>query len=233
MARQYVFPYDAEDIKAHKFFKGLPWERLHTMTPPFTPKLQADDDTRYFDEEDGMSDTWESMQTASLQTNLDGCGNDGQMTPDYPERTTVHNENRLVVDNLRDPIADSINDALDALDASVQVRALEWIATPYDASRLKLIDAEIDQLLATGLPAPEAEALRCFVRRYGKREKKRPRDRLLRDKHTKKLSMELRMRHTFMGYTWRRSTHLPVQTKCDRNVESSIALMRSSHRGHF
>ena len=55
-AGRYVFPYDAEDIKAHKWFRGLPWDRLHTLAPPFQPRLRGDDDTQYFEEEDTISD---------------------------------------------------------------------------------------------------------------------------------------------------------------------------------
>jgi protein-serine/threonine kinase len=36
-AGRYVFPNDAEDIKCHKWFQGIDWDRLHTMTPPFVP----------------------------------------------------------------------------------------------------------------------------------------------------------------------------------------------------
>ncbi|KAK3986679.1 kinase-like domain-containing protein [Cladorrhinum sp. PSN332] len=49
-AGRYVFPYDAEDIKGHKWFRSIPWERLHQMTPPHVPRLQSCDDTAYFDD---------------------------------------------------------------------------------------------------------------------------------------------------------------------------------------
>ncbi|KAK3309570.1 uncharacterized protein B0T15DRAFT_497829 [Chaetomium strumarium] len=47
-AGRYVFPYDAEDIKAHKWFRNIPWERLHELNPPLVPKLCSVDDTHYF-----------------------------------------------------------------------------------------------------------------------------------------------------------------------------------------
>src|SRR5690349_6344872 len=35
LAGHYVFPYDAEDIKAHKWFRDVPFDRLHQLPVPF------------------------------------------------------------------------------------------------------------------------------------------------------------------------------------------------------
>ncbi|AEO53193.1 hypothetical protein MYCTH_61755, partial [Thermothelomyces thermophilus ATCC 42464] len=50
LAGRYVFPYDAEDIKAHKWFRHIPWERLHELEPPLVPQLRSVDDTHYFED---------------------------------------------------------------------------------------------------------------------------------------------------------------------------------------
>ncbi|CAK7202789.1 hypothetical protein SEUCBS139899_005516 [Sporothrix eucalyptigena] len=214
MARQYVFPYDAEDIKAHKFFKGLPWDRLHQMPPPFVPKIRSDDDTQYFD--DGI------VSEDEESTDVSGEGDD----KDNMEACTA------IQDSPKEN-ADSIDEALGPFDVTVQMKALGWIATPYDSSRLKVIEAEIGQLIATGLSTSDGEALLRFVEKFGKREKKRPRDRLLRDRKTKRISMELRKRNAFLGYTWRRMSPYAAMPKYNRGVEASLAVMRSSHRGFF
>jgi hypothetical protein len=60
-AGRYVFPYDAEDIKAHKWFRHIPWERLHELEPPLVPKLRSVDDTHYFDDGGSVSDGSESV----------------------------------------------------------------------------------------------------------------------------------------------------------------------------
>lgn len=39
-----------EDFKAHPFFKGIDWDNLHRMTPPFIPELKGPTDTRYFED---------------------------------------------------------------------------------------------------------------------------------------------------------------------------------------
>ena len=39
----------ADEIKKHPFFKGLDWNNIRKMTPPFIPKLKNEYDTSYFD----------------------------------------------------------------------------------------------------------------------------------------------------------------------------------------
>jgi protein-serine/threonine kinase len=46
--------------------------------------------------------------------------------------------------------------------------------------------------------------LRGFIRAYGRKEKKRPRDRLLRDKEVAKSVFEERKKGAFLGYSYRR-----------------------------
>ena len=66
---RYVFPYDAEDIKAHKWFKGIPWEHLHELQPPFVPQIRSIDDTQYFEEEEPISD-WSDSESESTESNV-------------------------------------------------------------------------------------------------------------------------------------------------------------------
>ncbi|KAM0329934.1 hypothetical protein ACHAQA_004101 [Verticillium albo-atrum] len=62
--RQYVFAEDdAIDIKNHRWFQLLDWNNLHRMTPGFVPHLNASDDTRYFDEDDPISDWSETVES--------------------------------------------------------------------------------------------------------------------------------------------------------------------------
>ncbi|CAK7219619.1 hypothetical protein SCUCBS95973_003876 [Sporothrix curviconia] len=229
MARQYVFPFDAEDIKAHKFFKGLPWERLHQMPPPFVPKIRSDDDTQYFDDGDMFDDDDESTEIPTPRCSKEGDGKD----KNREAAAGGYVDNPPAAMNNKHDEEDSIDEALEAFDVVVQMKALGWVATPYDSSRLKAIEAEIGQLIAHGLSTSDGEALLRFVERYGKREKKRPRDRLLRDRETKKVSMELRKRNAFLGYTWRRMGPYKAVLRHNGGVEASLAVMRSSHRGCF
>ena len=67
--RSYVYPNDAGPIKAHPFFRGIPWEDIHRIRPPMVPKVTNWEDTRYFDDWksvigglDDLSDTSNTQQ---------------------------------------------------------------------------------------------------------------------------------------------------------------------------
>ena len=167
-AGRYVYPNDAEDVKAHKWFKDIPWDRLHLMTPPFVPNIKSMDDTHYFDEEDPISDVSESVQN---------------MTP---------------------TIADIAN-ALKPFNREIQILATSFIERPHDTVRLRKMEREIDGFV---MSEEQKEYLKQFVKLYGKKEKKRPRDKLLRDNETAPKVLQLRKEGAFLGYTYKRIRNL-------------------------
>ena len=131
----YVYPDDATDIKAHPFFHGLSWDRLHLSRPPFVPDVKSREDTKYFDEED--------------------------------------------------PISDVVNDS------------------SYDASQQKLAAANADHATQVDGPLWQGVDAETNPRKAGK-EKKRPRDRVLRDKVVGRQVLELRKKGAFLGYAYHR-----------------------------
>ncbi|KAH6709397.1 kinase-like protein [Leptodontidium sp. MPI-SDFR-AT-0119] len=163
-AGRYVFPNDAEEIKAHKWFRDIQWDRLHMMVPPFVPNIKSVDDTHYFDEEDPISDFSESISGPP-------------------------------------PTANEISDALKPFNREIQVLAKGFVERPHDSVKLRKAEREID---AFAMCDEQKEYLKAFVKHYGRKEKKRPRDRLLRDKDTAPKVLELRKRGAFLGYTYRR-----------------------------
>ncbi|KAL4869519.1 hypothetical protein BDV12DRAFT_196359 [Aspergillus spectabilis] len=52
----FVYPNDAADIKSHPFFRGINWDEIHRMSPPFIPKVRGWEDTRYFEDGEYPSD---------------------------------------------------------------------------------------------------------------------------------------------------------------------------------
>lgn len=164
---RYVFPDDAEDIKAHRWFKNIPWDRLSTLTPPFIPHISSAEDTHYFDESEPIEDWSESS----------------------PSNPGISPE--------------EVKNVLCDFRSSVQHKAIELIATPYDSARLRKIDEDINSN-AHKLAPEEMEVLKHFVRLYGRKDRKRPRDLLLRDKDTREIVMDIRKKTAFIGYTWRR-----------------------------
>ena len=131
----YVYPDDATDIKAHPFFHGLSWDRLHLSRPPFVPDVKSREDTKYFDEEDPISDVEDESSFSVSQRKSTGI----------------------------------------AVEHTTQVDGPLW----------------------------QGEVVEAKPRKAGK-EKKRPRDRVLRDKVVGRQVLELRKQGAFLGYAYRR-----------------------------
>ena len=138
----YVYPDDATDIKAHPFFHGLSWDRLHLSRPPFVPDVKSREDTKYFDEEEPISDVDDASSASGGQ----------------------------------------------------DVRRSEETAAADQATQ---VDGAFGQQEEAG---PRGKG-----KKGGKgKEKKRPRDRVLRDKVVGRQVLELRKKGAFIGYTYRR-----------------------------
>lgn len=163
---RFVFADDAEDIKAHRWFKNFPWDRIRNISPPFVPHIRSMEDTHYFDESEPLDDVTDSSISRA------------EVRPD------------------------EVRAILGDFGPSVQNFALDLISVPYDSARLRSADHRIDS--SVKLTPNERKVLKHFVRMYGRKERKRPRDILLRDDETKDVVMETRKKTAFVGYTWRR-----------------------------
>ena len=161
---RYVYAHDAEDIKCHKFFRGIDWQHLHLMNPPFVPNIRSTEDTHYFDEEDPISDFSESTLGPS-------------------------------------PTIENIADALKPFKPSIQLLAAEFIEKPHNSITFRRFEKQIQNL---DISDEQKTYLKEFGRLYGPKERKRPRDKLLRDLETAPRVLELRKRGAFLGYTYRR-----------------------------
>ena len=157
----YVYPDDAADIKGHHFFRRISWDRLHLTRPPFVPDVSGVDDTKYFDEEEPISD----VDDAASQSRTLGAS-DGDLSSTGPGTAYA-----TQVDGPQVPHEAYVNPTEGA-----------------QANAKKVMD--------------RADAARL-------RERKRPRDKVLRDKDVGRKALELRKKGAFLGYTYRRP-HLPI-----------------------
>ena len=99
------------------------------------------------------------------------------------------------------PTVEDIAEALRPFNREIQILATGFIERPHDSVKLRKMEKEIDAFV---MCEEQKEYLKSFVRHYGKKEKKRPRDRLLRDKEIAPKVLELRKKGAFLGYTYRR-----------------------------
>ena len=166
----YVYPDDAADIKTHPFFQGICWERLHLSRPPFIPKIDSKEDTKYFDddEEGPISDVDDASSYSSAQ----------ETQPD------AHDEDIAAALAMK-------------MDGSYKARACETSEDLVRREAAKRLKLEEQQKLDNADTKDKGQ-----VRKP--KEKKRPRDRVLRDKEVGKQVLELRKKGAFIGYTYRR-----------------------------
>lgn len=165
LLRHHVFPHDGEDIRAHKWFKQIPWDQMHTLKPPFIPNVTSFDDTQYFNESEPIEDWSDSSPSAGL---------------------TV----------------DEVTSVLEGFRPAVQSMGVHLVAKPHDSTALRKLDEHIEA--QADLNTDEKNILKQFMRLYGRKQRKRPRDLLLRDDKLKKIVMDTRKASAFIGYTWRR-----------------------------
>ncbi|KAI1341500.1 kinase-like protein [Xylariaceae sp. FL0016] len=199
-----VYPYDGEDIRAHKWFRGIAWEQLHLSPPPFVPQLNSLEDTHYFDEEDPISDWSESApDTQSGSEPLDLALTNPLTGFQAPDAFLPTGLNLSTNDRSPQKLA-AIQAQLSSFPRHTRGMMAQFIGTPFDSVKLKRMDREIEAL--THHDAQLAQQMKLYVRTYGRRERKRPRDRLLRDRNTKGIVLEVRKQTAFLGYTFRRNS---------------------------
>ncbi|KAI9781893.1 MAG: hypothetical protein M1816_002157 [Peltula sp. TS41687] len=151
---RFVYPDDAKDIKAHPLFRNVPWDRLHLIRPPFVPKVKSWEDTRYFDEDEPISD----VQGSSCYSNSNGRSS-----------TSSHLGPHAATNNKASP------------------HASLWNANDIHAS--------IEQPAIEEKPTTKGKE---------NKDRKRPRDKILRDPDVGKQALDIRKKGAFLGYTWRR-----------------------------
>jgi protein-serine/threonine kinase len=99
------------------------------------------------------------------------------------------------------PTPEEIADALRPFNREIQILANGYIERPHDSVRLRKVEKEIDGFV---MCEEQKDYLKAFVKHYGRKEKKRPRDKLLRDRDFAPEVLELRKKGAFLGYAYRR-----------------------------
>lgn len=237
-AGRYVFPYDAEDIKSHKWFKGVPWEHLHQLEPPLVPHIRSMTDTSYFDEVRNISDWIDSAESEASELEVMPIITSA-VTPSRMElgpclespapRLQSGNPLRIAAANLdqakvsaKERALRVVEEALTGFPPDVQLWARAAVNTPYNSTRLHALDKHIDSLMV--LSSSQHSVLKQFIRAFGKREKKPPRDDLLRNRKTRAVVLDLRKKTAFLGYSWRRMRPpAPIRIGPDDRTDRNVA----------
>ncbi|KAF1939843.1 serine/threonine-protein kinase cbk1 [Clathrospora elynae] len=152
-----VYPNDAEDIKAHPFFRNTQWSTLHMTRPPFVPRVHGGQPiTKYFDDETEIMSASDHLDSSSYEV-FDGLMPLGAADLPCEDDTT--------------------------LKANTHGKKQDSVALPPPCEHV-------------------SKAFQNIKRR--RKEKKRPRDKLLRDPVVGRTVLEIRKKGAFVGYTYRR-----------------------------
>jgi hypothetical protein len=184
----FVYPNDAAEIKAHPFFDGIPWHRLHLTKPPWVPSVKSPSDAHWFDEEDGpISDVDDASSTSTIQEH--------QLAAQE-----AYEEGIAAAYARRQEAAAAA--AATAAAGPASVPDMKAVDSLLQAEHTKLRDAEGAVGVGRGGPAGGG--------RRAAKDWKRPRDRLLRDRNVARQVLEIRKRGAFLGYAYRRPAEFVV-----------------------
>ncbi|KAI5209867.1 kinase-like protein [Aureobasidium subglaciale] len=185
----FVVSNDAEEIKAHPFFKSIQWDSLHRSKPPFVPEA-VEDIAQYFDNEDKHINPV-GTSFMSLRERADPGGRswtNQQVLGGYYERWVA--EQRAV-----EKVQMGMNHWTDErFEQHKRGFGDRWSA--HKESRMKQVRAE---KIRRGID-PDEEVKRILGSRP---RRSRPKDILLRDRRLGDHVLERRKAGAFLGYTYR------------------------------
>lgn len=179
----------AEEIKAHKFFQGIAWSQLHVSQPPFVPRVKENQSiTKYFeDEKDIVSD--DSSSYYSIKEHIDEHADEEQLQTmlghHFDRWRAEHNEKQKRELGMED-----------CSDSELE-RIKQQLGGQYENWKAERMVRACEERAYQGIQ-PSWKPLRQ------RKERKRPRDKLLRDPIVARKVMEIRKKNAFFGYTYRR-----------------------------
>lgn len=190
---RHVYANSAEEIKAHPFFTGIRWDIMHLTPPPFVPRVRENQSiTKYFeDENDILSE--DSSSFVSMKAKLDAHASEDQVRSVMGHHFNKWKAERRQIEKIELGMQEFPDDQFDSIKTNFGTRYDQWKAMRI----LKVRNMQVQQ----GLD-PDA-IVAAAMKKLGK-EKKRPRDKMLRDPEVGKKVLELRKKGAFLGYTYRR-----------------------------
>jgi hypothetical protein len=197
----FVYGHDAEDLKRHPFFKFVPWQNMHEKRPPFVPRVQHWEDTKYFDDDQPISDIDGASSASHVSDAVaeDGLVSRSARAPDS-KASQHHQEDQHIVPSL----------AMKSCGGSVLPKyAKDIVAQPNE------LDGQHENCEQACIPPPNTEVKPQYVR-----ERKRARDKILRDPAVCRIAMACRKQAAFLGYSYRRPK--AVQEILDEAIEAEF-----------
>ncbi|KAH9828019.1 Serine/threonine-protein kinase cbk1 [Teratosphaeria destructans] len=185
-SRQYRHA-EAREIKSHAFFRGIPWSQVHLMQPPFVPRVKEHQSiTKYFEDEKDIGTDESSGYLSTVERlgeDVDEATARAALGPTYFARWR---RQKLDGEKAELGFEDCTDDELQKLKEHLGRGWAKWKAE-------RMAEVHVQRGGEMGDRPPR-----------GRREKKRPRDKLLRDEGVGRKVLEVRKKGAFFGYTYRR-----------------------------
>ncbi|KAK5115782.1 hypothetical protein LTR62_000871 [Meristemomyces frigidus] len=193
---RHVYANGAEEIKSHRFFHGIPWSQMHLMQPPFVPRVRENQSiTKYFeDEKDIVTD--DSSSYMSIKERLELEEGDHVIEDDRAREVLGK---RYYVKWVAEGIEREKRElGIEPCSDGELQRIKEHLGVDYAKWKVERVRQVAEELEMHGLDPTAAG------KKGTKKERKRARDKLLRDPEVGRTVMEIRKRGAFWGYTYRR-----------------------------
>ncbi|RMZ91310.1 hypothetical protein DV736_g1465, partial [Chaetothyriales sp. CBS 134916] len=190
---QFVYADDAEDLKGHAFFRNIKWDAMLSRRPPFVPKVKSWEDTKYFDDDETCSDIESASSDVSDTEHIPR----GDMVAPVPSGGAKME-------------GANCSGAIKTRSKTSQHQHEVQHIIPSAAVKLNAADSHTAVFTPSVDKAPAWEEVKLEDRCAApgptkkKREKKRPRDKVLRDPAIGPRALKLRKEGAFMGYEYRR-----------------------------
>ena len=206
----FVYPHDAEDLKRHRFFRDLNWETIHLRRPPYLPRVKGWEDTKYFQDEEPISDidtatTVDENYTAVLLP----AANEAHLSIGKTTQVSHHHhEDQHIIPST----AFQCSPALINRSPNDMIAHTIGFKNPLTPPRASAVPMNGATLVGTAGYADgqiEADAPDPLEQKAKRKDKKRPRDIILRDRATAPAALEARKLGAFLGYEYRQ----PVMAK--------------------
>lgn len=175
----FVYPDDAEDLKRHPFFNGIPWDTMLDRRPPFRPNVSHWEDTKYFEEDNPVSDIDEASSEAETSSVVRSKENNALISSPGSKTSQHQQEDQHIIPSVAIKPSMVMPPNMDCA---------EGIASP---AALPPSDGQAKAVMDSAPPAAKKH-----------KEKKRARDKILRDPDVGSIALELRRERAFMGYAY-------------------------------
>ena len=195
---KHAYPNGSEDIKCHEFFRGMPWADMHARPPPFVPRVREKQSiTKYFEDEKDIVSEESSPYSSSTS---DHTGNTGS--------------GDTAAERLQQ---EKVDVGLQACSHAEFQRIREHFGASYATWKTERM-AFLRRKRLEREENDEANGDDVETSSKPRKERKRPRDKVLRDATVGKKVMEIRKKKAFFGYTYRRPKPLVLDVMTCRST---------------